>query len=72
MRKYMYLATITLIGTNPVFRQLHENNVQMKKMKKQQSVFKLLGKLARIIIGIVQSEESFSPEKDVPNCAQAA
>jgi hypothetical protein len=63
LRKYMYLATITLVGTNPVFRQLHENNVQVKKMKKQQSIFKLLGKLARILIGIVQRGETFSPEK---------
>jgi transposase len=61
LRKYMYLATITLVGINPVFRQLHENNVQVKKMKKQQSIFKLLGKLARILVGIVQSGESFSP-----------
>jgi transposase len=44
LRKYMYLATLTLVGTNPVFRQLHENNVQVKHMGKQQSVFKLLGK----------------------------
>jgi transposase len=33
LRKYMYLAMITLIGTNPVFRRLHENNVQIKQMK---------------------------------------
>jgi transposase len=72
LRKYMYLATISLIGTNPVFRQMHENNVQIKQMKKNQSVFKLLGKLARILVGIVQSGESFSPEKAAPNCAQAA
>jgi transposase len=45
LRKYMYLATIVLIATNPVFRHLHENNIRVKHMKKQQSVFKLLGKL---------------------------
>jgi transposase len=72
LRKYMYLATITLVGTNPVFRQMHENNVQIKQMKKQQSIFKLLGKLARILVGIVQQGESFLPEKAAPNCAQAA
>ncbi|MCZ8514353.1 hypothetical protein O9H85_18370 [Paenibacillus filicis] len=55
-----------------MFRQLHENNVQVKRMKKQQSVFKLLGKLARIIIGIVQRAESFSPEKAAPTSIQAA
>lgn len=36
------------------------------------SVFKLLGKLARILIGIVQCGESFAPEKAAPNCVQAA
>jgi hypothetical protein len=68
----MYLATLTLVGTNPVFRQLHEHNVQVKHMSKQQSVFKLLGKLARILIGMVQNGETFSPEKTVHSYAQAA
>jgi transposase len=72
LRKYMYMATITIIGTNPIFRQLHEYNVQIKQMEKQQSVFKLLGKLARIIIGIVGRGETFSPEKVAPTCTQAA
>jgi transposase len=72
LRKYMYLATLTLVGTNPVFRQLHENNVQVKHMGKQQSVFKLLGKLARILVGMVQRGESFTPEKTVRTDAQAA
>jgi transposase len=41
-------------------------------MKKQQSIFKLLGKLARILVGIVQRGESFLPEKAAPNYAPAA
>jgi transposase len=72
LRKYLYLATLTLVGTNPVFRQLHENNVQIKHMGKQQSVFKLLGKLARILVGMVQNGGSFIPEKTVHSFAQAA
>lgn len=72
LRKYMYLATLTLVGTNPVFRQLHENNVQIKHMSKQQSIFKLLGKLARILVGMVHCGESFSPEKTVYTYVQAA
>jgi transposase len=39
---------------------------------KQQSVFKMLVKLARIFIGIVQRGETFSPEKATPNFTQAA
>ncbi|MBD0384920.1 IS110 family transposase [Paenibacillus sedimenti] len=65
LRKYMYMATLTLVGTNPVFRHLHENNVQVKHMSKRQSVFKLIGKLARILVGMVQQDELFTPEKVV-------
>jgi transposase len=50
---------------------MHENNVQVKHMKKQQSVFKLLGKLARIIIASLGGE-NFSPEIAAPGCTQAA
>lgn len=62
LRKYLYLATIQLIGVNPVFRELHEKNVKGKQMKKQQSVFKLVGKVARIF-SLVQNGETFVPEK---------
>jgi transposase len=72
LRKYMYLATLTLVGTNPVFKQLHENNVQVKHMSKQKSIFKLLGKLARILVGMVQHKEMFTPEKTVLAYTQAA
>ncbi|MFD0698741.1 transposase, partial [Paenibacillus sp. GCM10027628] len=63
LRKYLFLATIQLIGVNPVFRELHEYNTKVKHMKKQRSVFKLMGKVARILIGIVQKGETFLPEK---------
>jgi transposase len=63
LRKYMFLATIQLIGVNPVFRELHEHNIKEKQMKRQQSVLKLVGKVARILIRIVQTGETFSPEK---------
>ncbi|GIP33486.1 hypothetical protein J2TS4_26960 [Paenibacillus sp. J2TS4] len=63
---------LTLVGTNAVFRQLHENNVQIKHMGKQQSVFKLLGKLARILVGMVQNGDSFMPEKTVHSFVQVA
>ncbi|KRE37314.1 IS110 family transposase [Paenibacillus sp. Soil522] len=72
LRKYLYLATLTLVGTNPIFRQLHENNVHNKHMSKQQSVFKLLGKLARILVGMVRHGESFTPEKTFQTYTQAA
>ncbi|MGO4699454.1 transposase [Paenibacillus sp. 2TAB26] len=72
LRKYLYLATVQLVWNNPVFRHLHEHNVQEKKMKKQQSIFKLIGKLARILVGIVQRGEKFTPEKTVLSWTEAA
>ncbi|MGO4697861.1 IS110 family transposase [Paenibacillus sp. 2TAB26] len=72
LRKYLYLATAQLVWNNPVFRHLHEHNVKEKKMKKQQSIFKLIGKLARILVGIVQRGEKFTPEKTVIAWAEAA
>ncbi len=72
LRKYLYLATIQLVGNNPVFQKLNENNVQVKHMKKQQSIFKLLGKLARIIISIIHKGETFSPEIAAPAFMQVA
>ncbi|OCT13543.1 transposase [Paenibacillus pectinilyticus] len=72
LRKYLFLATLQLIGVNPVFRELHEYNVKVKHMKKLRSVFKLLGKVARILISIVQKGEIFTPEKASHIIAQAA
>jgi transposase len=72
LRKYMYLATIQLVATNPAFKQWHEHNVQNKHMKKHRSIFKLIGKLARILIGIAHREEAFSPDKAAPMYDQAA
>ncbi len=72
LRKYLFLATLQLIGVNPVFRELHEYNIKVKHMKKLRSVFKLLGKVARILISIVQKGETFTPEKASRIIAQAA
>jgi transposase len=68
----MYLATTQLVDNNPVFKQWYEHNVHNKHMKKQRSIFKLLGKLARVLIGIVQRGEAFSPDKAGPIYDQAA
>jgi transposase len=63
LRKYLYLATLRLIGNNVLFRKWHEHNVQVRHMKKYRSLFKLVGKLARILVGLAQRGESFSPDK---------
>jgi transposase len=65
LRKYLYLATLRLIGNNPFFQKWHEHNVNVRHMKKYRSLFKLIGKLARILVGLAQRGESFSPDKAV-------
>lgn len=61
LRKYLYMGILTLVREHPDFKRWHENN-QKKGMKKMASLFKLIGKLARIIIGIIQRAESYRPE----------
>lgn len=72
LRKYLYLATVQLVWNNPIFSHLHEQNVKEKKMKKQQSIIKLIGKLARILVGIVKRGETFLLEKTVLSWTVAA
>jgi transposase len=72
LRKYMYLATTQLVANNPSFKQWHEHNVQNKHMKKHRSILKLVGKLARVLIGIIHHRESFSPDKAAPIYERAA
>jgi len=63
LRKYLYLAVIGLVVNNPAFKSWHEYNIKVLKMKRQRSIFKLIGKLARILIGMARNEEFFNPEK---------
>lgn len=62
LRKYLYLAVLGMVTSNPIFKQCHDYNVHVKKMKKQQSIFKLIGKLARIIVAISRKGELFNPQ----------
>jgi transposase len=63
LRRFLYLATMSLVMNNPEFKELHSNNVKVKKMKKMKSIMKLLGKLARILVGISRKNESYCPNK---------
>jgi transposase len=63
LRKYLYLAVIGLVRNNSTFKEWHKQNVQVQKMKKQRSIFKLIGKLARILIAMARNKESFTPSK---------
>src|SRR3954466_12884096 len=50
LRRFLYLATMSLVMNNPEFKALHTSNVKVKKIKKMKSIMKLVGKLARILL----------------------
>ncbi|MFE4430911.1 IS110 family transposase [Peribacillus butanolivorans] len=72
LRRFLYLATMSLVMNNPEFKELHANNVKVKKIKKMKSIMKLCGKLARLFVGIAKRNESYSPEKLKPLTTLAA
>jgi transposase len=63
LRRFLYLATMSLVMNNPEFQAIHSNNVKVKKMKKMKSIMKLVGKLARIFVGIARRNESYCADK---------
>ncbi|MDM5451063.1 IS110 family transposase [Peribacillus simplex] len=72
LRRFLYLATMSLVMNNPEFKALHANNVKVKKIKKMKSIMKLCGKLARLFVGIAKRNETYSPEKLQPLTTLAA
>ncbi|MBV7509701.1 IS110 family transposase [Bacillus sp. sid0103] len=72
LRRFLYLATMSLVMNNPEFKAIHTNNVKVKKIKKMKSIMKLVGKLARVFVGIAQRNESYCPEKLKPLTSLAA
>ncbi|WP_088104142.1 IS110 family transposase [Halalkalibacter urbisdiaboli] len=72
LRRFLYLATLSLVMNNPEFKELHAQNVKVKKMKKMKSIMKLIGKFARMIVGIARRNEPYSPEKVQPLTPLAA
>lgn len=63
LRRFLYLATVSLMMNNPEFIAIHAYNVKVKKMKKMKSIMKLVGKLARIFVGIAKRNESYCASK---------
>jgi transposase len=72
LRKYLYLAVMGLVSNNPDFKRWHTYNVEVKKMKKQRSIFKLIGKLTRIFVGMVQRGETYNARKAAAHLPQTA
>jgi transposase len=63
LRRFLYLATMSLVVNNREFQAIHTHNVKVKKMKKMKSIMKLIGKLARIFVGMARRNESYNSEK---------
>ncbi|SMQ81430.1 Transposase IS116/IS110/IS902 family protein [Bacillus sp. OV166] len=72
LRRFLYLATMSLVMNNPEFKAIHTTNVKVKKIKKMKSIIKLVGKLARVFVGIAKRNESYCPEKLQPLTTLAA
>jgi transposase len=72
LRRFLYLATMSLVMNNPEFKAIHTLNVKVKKIKKMKSIMKLVGKLARIFVGIAKRNESYCPKKLQPLTSLAA
>ncbi|MNR13706.1 Transposase IS116/IS110/IS902 family protein [compost metagenome] len=68
LRKYLYWGMLSLVRQNPDFKRWHAHN-QAQGMKKQASIFKLIGKLARILIGMVQRGETYRNASAAPVAA---
>ncbi|WP_347939576.1 IS110 family transposase [Peribacillus simplex] len=66
LRRFPYLATMSLVMNNTEFRAIHTHNVKVKKMKKMKSIMKLVGKLARIFVGLARRNESYCADKVQP------
>jgi transposase len=72
LRRFLYLATMSLVMNNNDFKELHSNNVKVKKMKKMKSIMKLINKFARILVGMARNNESYHSEKVKPLISMAA
>ncbi|NHM32446.1 IS110 family transposase, partial [Neobacillus terrae] len=72
LRRFLYLATMSLVMNNPEFKAIHSHNVKVKKIKKMKSIMKLIGKLARIFVGMSRRNEAYSPDKLQSLLPQAA
>jgi transposase len=63
LRRFLYMATMNLINNNQEFKARHTYNVQERGMRRMKSLMKLIGKFARILVGMTKNQESYNPEK---------
>lgn len=69
LRKHLYFTVFHLLSFNEAFQAMHAHNTQVKRMTKMQSMMKLIGKLARILIAMAREGKTFSADKAQPPLA---
>ncbi|RIX45451.1 IS110 family transposase [Paenibacillus nanensis] len=69
LRHFLYLMTMCMVMTNPEIQALHRNNVEEKKLKKMKSIMKLCSKVARLLVGLAKSSESYDSTRVFPQAA---
>ncbi|WP_281172259.1 transposase [Alicyclobacillus pomorum] len=63
LRKHLYFTVSHLLSHNRAFQALHAHNVQVKRMSKMQSIMKLIGKLARMLVAMAREGQPFSADR---------
>lgn len=63
LRKHLYFTVFRLLSHNSAFQALHTHNIEVKRMTKMQSIMKLIGKLARMLVAMARQGEEFSLDK---------
>jgi transposase len=72
LRRFLFIATMSLVINNPEFKAIHATNVKVKKIKKMRSIMKLCGKFARLLVGMARNGLEYIPEKVLPVAQVAA
>jgi transposase len=63
LRKHLYFTVFHLLSHNRAFQSLHAHNIEVKRMTKMQSMMKLIGKLARMLVAMAKEGQKFSADK---------
>jgi transposase len=63
LRKHLYFTVFNLLSHNHAFQALHTHNIEVKRMSKMQSMMKLIGKLARMLVAMARTGEKFKQDK---------
>uniref|UniRef100_UPI001C406271 transposase n=1 Tax=Paenibacillus allorhizosphaerae TaxID=2849866 RepID=UPI001C406271 len=66
LRRFLFMATMSMVMNNSEFRTIHAHNIHVKKIKKMRSIMKLCGKLARILVGMARTGQAYIPHKALP------